>query len=116
MSLLGRRAPHIVLVQNRTLVRNSQGMQIMQNTGDPVLVKCMVEPVRDWSSVEETQTLGLQVLDLAVVRSKKWPGDINSHAIYKGSLYETVGAPQHYDVSPRTSHFRITLKWLKKVG
>lgn len=116
MTLLGRRAPHLAYVQNRTVVRDERGMQSLINVGDPVAVKCMVEPVRDWSSVEESRELGLQMIDLAVVRAKHWPGDIDAHVTYNGSLYETVGAPQHYNVSPRTSHFRITLKWLKKVG
>jgi hypothetical protein len=116
MSLLTRGAPHKFLVQNRKLTRNDRGQQVYVPDGEPIPVRGMVEPVRDWSSAEETETLGLQVIDLGVVRAKKWPGDINSHVIYAGSLYETVGAPQHHSVSPRTSHFRVTIKWLEKVG
>lgn len=114
MSLLGRRAPHRATIQNRKLTRNAQGLQVFVPDGDPIPVKCMIEPVRDWSSSEEVETLGLQVVDLGVVRSKKWPGDIDSHVLFNGSWYETVGAPQHHSVSRRTSHYRVTIKWLKK--
>lgn len=116
MSLLGRNAPHTVMVQNREMQRNERGAQILLPVGEPVAVQCMVEPVRDWSQAEESETLGLQVIDLRVIRSRLWPGDIHSHVVWEGELYETVGAPQHYSVSRRTAHFRVTVKWLKKVG
>ncbi len=117
MSLLGRRAPHRVSIQNRKLERNERGQQVYVLDGAPIPdVRCMIEPVRDWSSSEEVETLGLQVVDLGVVRSKKWPGNIDAHVLFKGNWYETVGAPQHHSVSPRTSHYRVTIKWLKKAG
>jgi hypothetical protein len=113
MSLLRRKAPHTVQVQLRETVRNAQGLRVDQNVGAPIPVRCMVEPVRDWSSSEEVESLGLQVVDLGIVRSATWPGDIKSHVIFKGALYETVGAPQHHSVSKRTGHFRVTIKWLR---
>lgn len=116
MSLLTRRAPHVVQVQNRTMVRNERGLQVMSPVGSLIPVKCMVEPVRDWSSSEEVETLGLQVVDLAIIRSKLWPGDLNSHVIWDGGLYETVGAPQKHSTSRRTGHHRVTVKWLKNLG
>lgn len=113
MSLLGRRAPHIVLVQNRESDRTPQGTRADKNVGEPIPVRCMVEPVRDWSSSEEVESLGLQVVDLAIVRARTWPGDIKSHIIFENALYETVGAPQHHSVSRRTGHYRVTIKWLR---
>lgn len=114
MSLLGRNAPHTAKVQNRAMQRNNRGQQVFEPVGSLVDVQCMVEPVRDWSQAEEAQTLGLQVIDLMVVRSALWPGDIHSHVLWNGNWYETVGAPQHHSVSKRTSHYRVTIKWLRK--
>lgn len=115
MSLLGRRAPHRVSIQNQQLERNERGQQVHVPDGDLIPgIRCMIEPVRDWSSSEEVETLGLQVVDLAVVRSKHWPGTIDSQILFNGNWYETVGAPQHHSVSRRTSHYRVTIKWLKK--
>lgn len=116
MSLLDRRAPHRVQVQNRAMTRDMRGMQVFDPDGDPVTVRCMVEPVRDWASSEEDQTLGLQVIDMAVIRSRTWPGDVNSHITYEGGLYETVGVPQRFHAGRRTQHWRITVKWIKEVG
>lgn len=115
MSLLTRKAPHTVFVQNRETIRNAQGVRIDRNLGDPIPVRCMVEPVRDWSSSEEVESLGLQVVDLGIIRSAKWPGDIKSHVIFEGALYETVGAPQRHSVSRRTGHYRVTIKWLREI-
>lgn len=116
MSLLGRKAPHTVQIQNRKLTRNERGLQEYVADGPLISERCMVEPVRDWSTAEESETVGLQVIDLMVVRSRTWGGDINSHILWNGNWYETVGAPQHHSVSPRTSHYRVTIKWLKKAG
>lgn len=116
MSLLGRRAPHTVQVQNRAMTRNERGQQVFGPVGALIPERCMVEPVRDWSQAEEAETLGLQIIDLMVIRSKRWPGDVHSHVLWEGKWYETVGAPQHHSVSKRTSHYRITIKWLKKDG
>ena len=117
MGLLDRKAPHRVTIQMRGMTRNERGQQVFGDVGEPIPnIKCMVEPVRDWSSAEESESLGMQVIDLGVVRSKKWPGDIDSHVLFNGNLYETVGSPQHHSVSRRTGHYRITIKWLKKAG
>lgn len=113
MSLLGRKAPHTVEVQLRETILNDSGIRVDRNVGSPIPVRCMVEPVRDWSSSEEVESLGLQVVDLAIVRAAKWPGDIKSRVTYAGALYETVGAPQHHSVSRRTGHYRVTIKWLR---
>lgn len=116
MSLLDRRAPHTVQVQNRVMTRDQRGMQVFSPDGAPIPVRCMVEPVRDWASAEEEQTLGLQVIDMAVIRSRRWPGNVNSHVTYDGGLYETVGVPQKFHAGSRTRHWRITLKWIKEAG
>ena len=113
MSLLGRKAPHVVTVQNRVVTRNAQGQRVYVNDGPPMTVRGMVEPVRDWSSSEESESLGLQVIDLMIIRSREWPGNVDSHVTFNGALYETVGAPQRHSVSPRTGHFRVTIKWLR---
>lgn len=113
MSLLGRKAPHTVQVQKRKMVRNDRGQREYVPDGTPIAVRCMVEPVRDWSSSEEVESLGLQVVDLAIVRARKWPGDINSYVLFDGAEYETVGAPQRHSVSKRTGHHRVTIKWLR---
>lgn len=114
MSLLDD-APHTVLVRLRTRTINAEGRAVLTYVGDPIPVKCMVEPVREWSSAEEQMGQGLQFLDLAVVRSRTWPGNIDSHVIYDGVLYETSGVPQNFHVSRRTRHFRITLRHVKEV-
>jgi hypothetical protein len=115
MSLLTRKAPHTVQVQLRETTLNDRGIRVDVNVGEPIAVRCMVEPVRDWSSSEEVESLGLQVVDLAIIRAQKWPGDIKSHVIFDGALYETVGAPQRHSVSRRTGHYRVTVKWLREL-
>ncbi|WP_100813016.1 hypothetical protein [Microbacterium lacus] len=114
MSLLDRRAPHVVYVQNRKTERDNEGKRIMVDVGPRIAVRCMHEPVRDWSSAEETPTLGLQVTDLKIIRSRLWPGDIHSHVYFDGGVHETVGAPQAHSVSRRTRHHRITVRWIAK--
>lgn len=116
MSLLGRKAPHTVQVQNQVMVRNERGLPVLAPSGALLPVKCMVEPVRDWSQAEETAALGLQIVDLRVVRARTWPGDVLSLILWEGDWYETVGAPQHHSVSKRTGHYRVTIKWLRKDG
>ena len=116
MSMLDRKAPHTVQIQNREMRRNAQGLQEFVPVGVLSTERCMVEPVRDWSQAEEAETIGIQVIDLMVIRSRRWPGDINSHVLWEGNWYETVGAPQHHSVSRRTRHYRVTVKWLKKAG
>lgn len=116
MSLLTRKAPHTAYIQRRRSERNERGLNVWVNVGDLIRERCMVEPVRDWSQAEEAETVGLQVIDLMVVRSKTWRGDINSHVLWNGNWYETVGAPQHHSASKRTSHWRVTIKWLRKDG
>ena len=116
MSLLDRAAPHVVDVQLRRSTRNQQGIPVFEPLGAPIRVRCKVEPVRDWSSAEEERSLGLQVIDMAVIYSRHWPGDLNSHIAYDGALYETVGVPQKFAAGRRTRHHRVTVKWLKNLG
>lgn len=79
--------------------------------GEPITVGCLAEPVRDWSSSEEQQSNGLQILDLIIIRAREWPGDVHSIVEYEGGLYETVGAPQRHHASKRTGHWRVTVRW-----
>lgn len=113
--LLRRGAPHTCQVQKRESTKDAGGRTRMVNVGDPITVRGMAEPVRDWSSAEESHDLGLQVIDLIMWRSKTWPGDVHSHVIYDGGVYETIGNPQHHHVSKRTSHWRVTLRWIEAV-
>lgn len=110
MSLLDRKAPHTVLVQKRTLTRDAGGRPVFVADGPPVEHRCGVQPARDWSSAEESMAAGLQILEMAVIISRTWSGDENSHVIYGDSLYEMIGAPQHQNMSRRTSHWRVTVR------
>ncbi|MDY0829132.1 hypothetical protein SK224_08335 [Microbacterium sp. BG28] len=113
MALLDRNAPHKVRVQRRKQERNDKGQRVWVNEGDPVEHRCAVQPARDWSQAEETAgPVGLQVLDMAVVFSRDWSGDVNSYIYWDGDVYETIGAPQRLSMSRRTTHWRITLKRL----
>ena len=112
MSLLTR-GRHTVHVQNRVMSRNAGGLRVPQPVGEPIPVRCTVEPVRDWSSAEEQREGGLQILDLLIVRAQNWPGDVLSLVEHEGKWYETVGAPQHHSAGRRTQHWRVTLRWLK---
>lgn len=114
MSRLLDRAPHTVHVQNRKSGRDAQGMRTYLDDGPRVAVRCLTEPVREWSTAEESMQLGMQVVHLMVIRSRTWPGDIDSHVIYDGSVYETVGVPQKFELSRRTRHWRITVRWIGK--
>lgn len=113
MSLLGLGAPHVVKVQKRVMARNAGGIRVPIPNGDPIEVRGMGEPVRDWASAEESREGGLQILDMLVWRSRDWPGDELSIVEFEGKWYETVGAPQHQSAGRRTKHWRVTLRWLK---
>lgn len=113
--LLGKRAPSQVEVQNRVKTRDSGGGRVYVNDGPRIIVKCIAEPVPEWSAAEESQSLGMQVTDMLVIRSRTWPGNINSHVVYEGAVYETVGVPQKFYLSKRTRHWRVTVKWIGEV-
>jgi len=108
------RAPHTVMVQKRAKQTGERGERLYANDGRPIAVKCVVQPVREWSTAEETMADGLQLLSLLRVFSRDWPGDLNSQVLWKGDRWETVGDPQHHHISPRTAHWEITLRRLGK--
>lgn len=112
MSLL-RRPPHRVRVQRMETKRTPEGHRKMIEVGKPIPVRGTAEPVRDWSSSEEQQSNGLQILNLIIFRAPTWPGDEHSLIEYEGSVYETVGAPQHHHTGRRTKHWRLTFRWLR---
>lgn len=112
MSRIFSRGRHTVLVQNRKTERDEGGGRVMVNVGERIAVPCLYEPVREWSSEEENRTHGLQMIHLVVIRAVTWPGDVHSHVIIDGNLYETVGAPQHFNMSRRTEHWRITVRYV----
>lgn len=110
MSLLDRKAPHTVLVQKRVPHTEINGIDVYENDGDPIPVRCAVQLARDWSSAEEKYTGGLQILDMRVIYSRTWPGDAHSHVIWEGEIYEMVGDPGQTSMSSRTTHWRITCR------
>jgi hypothetical protein len=113
MSLLTRKAPHTVLVQNRRVERDEAGRRVWVPDGDPVAHRCAVQVARDWSSAEETAGApGLQIIDMRVILSKTWSGDVNSYVYWEDDVYEMIGAPQPLTMSRRTSHWRITMRRL----
>lgn len=113
MSLLTRKAPHTVHVQLRTPTREANGQRVYKPTGDPIPVKCSVQPARDWSSAEESTDLtGFQLTDLRIIIARDWPGDVNSYVIWDGDVWETVGRPQQFKQSRRTGHWRVTVKYI----
>jgi hypothetical protein len=105
---------HKVYVQLRKRGRDNRGERVQMDDGDRIPVKVIDESVREWASAEEDMTNGFQVVDLLVIRTKHWPGDVNSHVFYNGQMYETSGTPQPLRMSRRTRHWRVTLKWIGK--
>lgn len=103
---------HKVQVQNRKTRRDAAGGRVTENVGDLITVRCLYEPVREWSSAEEVEAGGFQIVHLLVIRAKKWPGDVKSHVIVEGQMYETLGAPQKVDMSRKLRHWRITVRWI----
>lgn len=113
MSLLTRKAPHVVYIQKRHVERDEAKRRYWVNDGERIAQRCAVQVARDWSSAEEeTGVKGLQVIDMRVVISKDWAGDENSYVYWEGDVYEMIGAPQPLRMSKRTSHWRITMKRL----
>lgn len=110
MSLLLDRPPHTVIVQRKARVQGQRGGYHEEPIGDPIAVPCMVQAVREWSTEEELVVDGLQVLTLARIFSRTWPGDVNSIVTWDGFEWETVGEPQHFQVSRRTEHWSITVR------
>jgi hypothetical protein len=104
------RAPHTVSVQLMANVQGVRGSYEAQKVGVPLVVRCSVQAVREWSSEEEIQVDGLQALTLARIFSRTWPGDINSIVTWDGYEWETIGDPQHFQMSKRTNHWTITLR------
>lgn len=102
-----------VEVEERRTIRDAAGGRLTERIiGPRRQVKASTVPVRDWSAAEEQETLGLQVVDMLVLYAKHWPGDVLSVVIVDGQRYETVGAPQHFRFSRKTSHWRVTIRWL----
>ncbi len=102
-----------VEIEERVTYRDDSGARVTERIiGPRRQVKCSTVPVREWSAAEEQEMLGLQIVDMLVVLAKDWPGDVKSIVVKDGRAYETVGAPQHFDLGRRTSHWRVTLRWL----
>lgn len=110
MSLLDRGKHPVLVIPRVNETSPLRGLKTWVVAAAPTLVKCAVQPVREWSTSEETFTDGIQMLDLRRMFTRDWPGDINSHVIADGVLYESVGAPQHQQMSGRTKHWAVTLR------
>jgi hypothetical protein len=104
------RPPHVVTVQNMARVKAVRGGWEDVPDGDPIEVPCAVQAVREWSTAEETPVYGLQLLTLARIFTRDWPGDVRSVIYWDGGEWETVGSPQHFQQSPRTTHWAVTIK------
>lgn len=104
------RPPHVVHVQLMEPQQDERGSWVDVPVGPRVPVPCTVQSAREWSTAEESLMNGLQILDLCRVFSKTWPGDLRSLVYFEGAEWETVGSPQHFNVSPRTEHHVVTLR------
>lgn len=113
MSLLDN-PPHKVEVQLMETVKTDRGASEDRPVGDPIVVACNVQPVREWSTAEEHSQYGLQLLELHRVFSRDWPGDYKSLIYYRGFEHETVGSPQLHNVSPRTKHYAVVIRTRRK--
>jgi hypothetical protein len=103
-------APHIVEVQNRRVDRDVRGNRVYVPVGARQPVPCAVQPVREWSTAEETYGAGIQLMSLLRVFSRNWPGNTDSLIYFNGIEYESVGDPQLMNMSRRTRHWEITIK------
>lgn len=109
-----RNPPHMVEVQPMESRKSPRGVPEDVPVGEPVIVPCSVQPVREWSTAEENRQYGLQLLDLRRVFATNWPGDHRSLIYFEGDEYETVGDPQHLNMSRRTAHWAITVRRRRK--
>ena len=90
--------------------QNLRGIYQDVPDGDRLTVACSVQAVREWSSAEEIPVNGLQLLTLTRIFARDWPGDSRSIIYWDGAEWETIGAPQHFQVGHRTRHWAITVK------
>lgn len=115
MSLLLDRPPHTVSVQLMGREQQARGAFHEVPIGDPIQVPCMVQAVREWSTEEEIRVEGLQLLTLARIFARNWPGNAMSIITWDGYEWETVGEPQHFRVSKRTEHWSVTIRRRERV-
>lgn len=112
MSLLDRRAPHVVQVQRRENVVSARGKPELTPVGSLIAVRCAVQGAREWATEEETRDVGMQVLSIRRVFAREWPGDINSLVYIDGDMFETIGDPVRASMSRATRHWAVTLRWI----
>lgn len=105
------RAPHSVRVIPRKETKGDGGMIGLVPDGDPVEIRCTVQPVREWSTAEEVKLDGAQLLSLRRVFSRDWIGDSLALVQYGGWDFDIVGDPQYLDTGSRaTWHWEITMQ------
>lgn len=109
MSLLDD-PPHAAIVQPRRTTTSAAGDFPLVNAGNPVRVRCAMQPVREWSAAEEILVGGIQMLSLLRAISRDWVGDTNALAFYNAYKWEVVGDPEHMGMSQTTAHWEVTLR------
>lgn len=106
MSLLDN-PPHTVTVQNRTITQNAHGATL-EPDGAPVVVECAFQPM---SASESNDFDGAVTFEQKRVIARDWPGNATSEVMGPdGHTYDTVGDPQHYNMSPATAHWEVVLQ------
>ncbi len=111
MSLLTN-PPHVAVVQGRVKSKDDEGATVYTDSGAAFSVPCSVQPL----SAAESNIDGLQALTKRLIVARTWPGDILSTVIYDGYDWDTVGDPQHHNMSPRTDHWEVVIEKRGKHG
>lgn len=112
MSLLDRPPHRVLAVLRDKTATGTRGESIYQRVGEPTLVRCMLQPVREWSTAEEIRVGGIQLLSLMRLFARHWPGNMHTHVIWEGQVWETVGDPQHWQVGKQTRHWELIIRRL----
>lgn len=112
MSIRGRGVCDVI-VQPRKIGRDNAKRTVLQNDGSPYWLRQVdVQGVRDWASEEEDRRSGVRYLTLFVMYTREWTADENALVWWDGYWHEVNGSPQANLRSPKTAHYRITLKRL----
>lgn len=104
-----RHGVHTVTV---TPVLESDGPYAEETLGEPVTVRCNVQPV----SAAERQDLGLTTTTAYRIKyfhpvhgGKPWPGGPYSKIDWQGRRFEQRGEALLSSMSPRTAHYKIIM-------
>lgn len=104
-----RRGVHEVAV---TPIKASDGPYGPEGHGEPVTVRCNVQPV----STEEAQDMGVSTVTAYRVKyfpgehgGMGWPGGPYSRVTWRGRVFEQRGDALVSSMSPRTAHVKIII-------